>query len=65
MSSNLTELADAWHAPDCTVDAGGACILHAEEKEAWIAGDLSRDVEVQRLRALIDKHNDECPVIEA
>ena len=32
----LTELAEAWHAPNCEVDAGGACILHTDQKEAWI-----------------------------
>jgi hypothetical protein len=52
ISSKLIELSDAWHAPDCTADAGGACLLHSEEKEAWIAGYLFRDAEVERLREL-------------
>lgn len=38
----LTEAAEEWHAPSCDADAGGACILHAEEKEAWIAAKLGR-----------------------
>lgn len=35
----LNERAMAWHAPQCEVDAGGACVLHADEKEAWMAGE--------------------------
>jgi hypothetical protein len=34
----LRERAEAWHAPDCSVDAGGGCILGSDLKDAWIAG---------------------------
>ena len=55
MTTKLMELAEAWHAPDCEVDAGGGCILHSDEKEAWITV-RERDellAEVDRLRAVM------------
>lgn len=42
LRSALTDAAAEWHAPSCDVDAGGGCILHAEEKEAWIAAKIGR-----------------------
>src|SRR5579871_1678484 len=36
--TNIQELAEAWHAAECDIDAGGACILHSDIKDAWIAG---------------------------
>jgi hypothetical protein len=58
VKQELVERAEAWHAADCPVDAGGGCTLHIEEKEAWAAGYLDgraeRDAEVERLRAVVD-----------
>lgn len=34
----IREMAEAWHAPNCMVDAGGACIVDDDIKDAWIAG---------------------------
>jgi hypothetical protein len=50
MTTNLMELAEAWHAPDCEVDAGGACILHLDEKEAWVRSEgMAQDLELNGL----------------
>lgn len=57
ITDKLRELAEHWHAPHCNIDAGGACILHAEEKEAWIAGYQTLLAEHDRLRASFDAHH--------
>ena len=55
VDQNVIALAEAWHAPRCHVDAGGGCILHSDEKEAWIAGYIARDTEVELLIARIEQ----------
>lgn len=39
--TSLLELAEAWHAAECDIDAGGACILHDDIKQAWMQGYLA------------------------
>ena len=47
----LLEAAEAWHAPNCTVDAAGACLADADLKEAWIAGYLAASPGIARALA--------------
>lgn len=38
LESEIRALFDRQHAPTCTVDAGGACFLHSDERDAFVAG---------------------------